>query len=278
MYNKMKYAVYAALGIIVFFVVMDIGSRYSKMADKNKNESQNIPVQNVNPPQQTYSQQNNADTINRTNSAEISDTEVHDELSPEEMQAYIKEKRKMYRLDPSQIAEEEKPAPKTEEEIYNITLPDTNGVLIFEDGKKAEGYKICNSFNIEKDVYSIFSIEDSQSAGEYSQVINRKYYLYKKEDDKFYRSNYLFDISAPKDKSESADISVTKEKYQVVIKGNSNTVRRLNNYNLKTNYYQYKSLPALLYLPPAQNSSETLPEADNTGVKNTNDMENSDLH
>lgn len=278
MYNKMKYAVYAALGIIVFFVVMDIGSRYSKMADKNKNESQNIPVQNVNPPQQTYSQQNNADTINRTNSAEISDTEEHDELSPEEMQAYIKEKRKMYRLDPSQIAEEEKPAPKTEEEIYNITLPDTNGVLIFEDGKKAEGYKICNSFNIEKDVYSIFSIEDSQSAGEYSQVINRKYYLYKKEDDKFYRSNYLFDISAPKDKSESADISVTKEKYQVVIKGNSNTVRRLNNYNLKTNYYQYKSLPALLYLPPAQNSSETLPEADNTGVKNTNDMENSDLH
>lgn len=281
MYNKMKYAVYAVFAIIVFFVIMDIGTRYSKIADKNETENKNMSVQNTNPPPGSLQQSYNTDKQiigNGPENEEIAESKGHDELTPEELQQLTEAKRKTYRLDPSQIAEEEQPAPKTEEELYNITFPDPEGVILYEDGKVAEGYKICTSFNIEKDVYTIFSYEDLQSAGDYTQFVNRKYYIYKKVDDKFYRSNYLFDISAPKDSKSSNEISIVKEKYQVVVKGNSNITRRINNYTLKTNYYQYKNLPVLLYLSPAQNSGKTTTESSDIGSKNNNNIENSDLH
>lgn len=269
MYGKIKYFIYAAFVLIIVFVIMDASNRYTKMAEQ-KNPQQTIQdeafrraqlaVENQNQrdnerPNEQYEQEETAQVTDPNNQAiqnnieqqETTPTETPEEITKQNQSDSNNEN------DPSQNSD-------TEEEEIN------QGYFTFESGEKAEQYKLYKGFTLmDEKSYAVVSYVDPATVNQNSSYINEKFYLYKLVNGKYYRSNYLFDNASTKAQYNSKEknddesiVTLQEEKYEIVLNYKNKITRRINKNQLNTNYYQYKSLPALIL-----KQTETLSENTN---------------
>ncbi len=126
------------------------------------------------------------------------------------------------------------------------------------NGAAAEGYTLCNKFVFDNNNYAIISVDDTRYASEYSNYINRKFYIYKQIDNKLVRIHYLFDKSISKTVDSIPEIQTETNKYGVKITYNvkPQITRTVNSNILLNSGYQFNDIPALTTSPKNTETQE----------------------
>ena len=250
MYQKIKYIIIATivLLIIVVTLTLDANTRYASM-NKQKKEQSAKDISDINRQYYEMQQKMNQAAQNKDvsdnvqkrldedkNLQNISDTEDEDEntVSPS--------KRNRQRLN-NKTNNYSENIKETEESTHLKVLSLPIGDLSCESCEANETYKIEESFNLDGEEFAIISMtKEIQGSNSY---LNSKYAIYKKVNDEYKYSNYLFETTS----------SINSTKYSIKIEENNNSIviqrnnitRKLDNYVIKNGFQQYSNYPVLKY-------------------------------
>ena len=270
MYGKIKYFIYAAFILIIVFVIMDASNRYTKMAEQ-KNPQQTIQDEAFRRAQLAVENQNQRDNDRQNAQYEQEEAAPITDPNNQAVQNNIEQQETTLAETPEEIMKrsqygsikEDNSSPDDDIEEGEIN----QGYFTFESGEKAEQYKLYKGFTLmDENSYAVVSYVDPATVNQNSSYINEKFYLYKLVNGKYYRSNYLFDnastkaqYNAKEKNDDESIVTLQEEKYEIVLNYNNKITRRINKNQLNTNYYQYKSLPALILKQtetPSENTNE----------------------
>lgn len=178
------------------------------------------------------------------NSSNVNDSANEDEEYNESYRKY----RNNLQQDTEQKTQNTQSTQTTTEKILAIiTLP--SGYIVDSAGKRLENYKIEKCFKIKNDEFAVISDSGSTNLSS-SAYVQKKFYIYKKVDDAYRMSNYLFETTESSGQTAPAEISLsdTEGTLTVNYSGTTHIKRSVDNYQLKSSYLQYmSSYPALKY-------------------------------
>ena len=270
MYQKIKYIIIATMFLLICVVVLtlDANTRYNaakkdrngiqreqaeqikqnyyahqQLSEQNQNTKakQDVPDDVMKKFEELSANQNNAKNISMENGTEDIENE-------EEAYKSYRKYRNNLQQDTEQNTQNTQSTQTTTEKILTIiTLP--SGYIVDSAGKRLENYKIEKCFKIKNDEFAVISDSGSTNLSS-SAYVQKKFYIYKKVDDTYRMSNYLFETTESSGQTAPAEISLsdTEGTLTVNYSGTTHIKRNVDNYQLKSSYLQYmSSYPALKY-------------------------------
>lgn len=243
MYKKLKYAVFLILFILIFVVIMDASNRYINIIN-NKNESKLMS--------QTATRYNPSVIDTQTDSNQNRQTQVinNEEDAKFLLDAQLKRIKKSYNAQNNkQNADNQDDEDNEKYKVKNSLLTNNSNEKDYEKEdetlitkcKLPDEYSILESFTFENNTYALVSYDETETKNTYSDYVNRKFFIYKNIENKYYKNNYLFEQNINTKAKNQPSFTIVKDKYEVVIKYMSNPtiIRRINSEQLKNGYKQY---------------------------------------
>lgn len=266
MYQKFKYILVGTIILIVVIVIitMDAGSRYnSKNNQNNQQQTKTLSAEQIQALQQANEALLNAQKKTAPSPEEqaaldnaklMQPKQISSETEEELMRRQFEEKKAQLPANRSTTVRQQQTEDLPEIESLStasnadVTTP-AKGYITDTEGNRLPNYILQCTFKAGDDLYAIITEDNQYSSG--TKYTPRKFYIYKNVDDKYYRSNYLFEhseILAADGKS--PNLTVKFEGSNVVIEYNAGAkiLRKLNTTFLKNNYKQYLSSPQLKYV------------------------------
>ncbi len=273
MYSKIKYLIYGSF--FLFFILLFAAIQQSSMvADKKAQEKiEKDMISKVEKYQKVAEERNrNQMQAESQTSRDIERTPI---ISPEP------ETPLSNNIEKSNNGNIHQTNKSLEElEIENSALEQKTEKLYFaSNNKEASEYILCKRFQFDGNNYAIVAFDDTRYASEYSKYVNRKFYIYKENEQNLVNIHYLFERSVKKDDKSIPDFSVTVNKYDAKITYNSKPpVSRTISSNILINARNQYNTPELT--TGISDSSEITDnrELDNSKTVNeTNDTNSSDF-
>lgn len=276
MYQKFKYILVATIILIIVIVIitMDAGSRYnSKNKNTSQQQSKTLTAEQIQALQQTNEAMFGTNNTSKTSpspeeQAELDKAksmmqpkEIRQETDEEMMRRQFDEKKALLPTRRTGVREQQaEDLPEIEslstDTNASVTMP-ANGYIADTTGKKLPDYTLQTTFSAGSDQYAVVIQNSQYSTG--SKYTPRKFYIYKNVDDKYYRSNYLFEHSEVlTEDGKSPNLTVKLEGNNVVIEYSAGTkiIRKFNTTFLKNNYKQYLSTPQIKYVEEEEQEND----------------------
>ena len=263
MYQKIKYIIIATMFLLICVVVLtlDANTRYNAM-QKEKNEKRQITqaaLQNYYA-QQSQSEKNNTQSVpdevmkkfqeqNQSTVSPDSDDEDDDSDDSEFSSANMNRYNNFSVQENNPQQNENTASSKTLEPLETPT----GGYFTDTSEKKLDNYKFEKVFKLNQEEYAIISDTNNTNLSS-SSYCQKKFYIYKKVDNAYKMSNYLFDITESTNAG-PAQITIEDRDGTLIINysGSTHLKRTVDNYQLKSSYRQFESTyPALIYNEPPQ--------------------------
>ncbi len=232
MYKNLKFFIYTIL--LMFIIIMiTMFSTKKNIADDKKQDMINKQIEQQ---QQLRYANNNIERntnysnndINNTNQ-ESNNTSMYNENGnmTNNMQQDSEITTQKEETENEEDEKEVIQSKATEDSASSIQVDTTNTQNI---------YAIASPFNINEEKFAIVS-KTANYQSKYSNLINKKYSIYRIKDDYMYEIAYIAEFAIPKDKSneESSFFIINTDKYDIVeitIKALNNSTRRYSQRNL----------------------------------------------
>lgn len=259
MYQKIKYIIIATMVLLVIVVVLtlDANTRYASM-NKQKKEQTAKNISDMNRQYYEMQQRMNQASLNKDVTDDVnkyknlqnvtSEDDDEDESQEDIQNSSQKEKRKIYRRkeQTAYINSEQDENTTTTQSLKKThiqMLPQPTGKLSCENCDPGKSYNIEKAFNIDGEEFAIISITKGLQGN--NTYLNNQYTIYKKVNDEYKYSNYLFETTSNVNSTMNA-ITIEEGENSIIIKHN-NITRKLDNYVVKNGYQQYSNYPALKY-------------------------------
>ncbi len=263
MYQKIKYIIIATMVLLVIVVVLtlDANTRYASM-NKQKKEQTAKNISDMNRQYYEMQQRMNQASLNKDvtddvqkkldkykNLQNVTSEDDDEDKSQEDIQnSSLREKRKIYRREEQTAyinSEQDENATNTQslKKTHIQMLPQPTGKLSCENCDPGKSYNIEKAFNIDGEEFAIISITKGLQGN--NTYLNNQYTIYKKVNDEYKYSNYLFETTSNVNSTMNA-ITIEEGENSIIIKHN-NITRKLDNYVVKNGYQQYSNYPALKY-------------------------------
>lgn len=260
MYQKIKYIIIATMVLLVIVVVLtlDANTRYASM-NKQKKEQTAKNISDMNRQYYEMQQRMNQASLNKDVTDDVnkyknlqnvtSEDDDEDESQEDIQNSSQKEKRKIYRRkeQTAYINSEQDENTTNTTQILKKThiqmLSQPTGKLSCENCETGKSYNIEKAFNLDGEEFAIISITKGLQGN--NTYLNNQYVIYKKVNDEYKYSNYLFETTSNVNSTMNA-ITIEENDNSIIIKHN-NITRKLDNYVVKNGYQQYGSYPALKY-------------------------------
>lgn len=251
MYQKIKYIIIATFVLLIAVVILtlDANTRYASM--KQKDTPSNSRQENVNAQLRELERMQLVQTAPpNTNSKDIPD-DVQNKLNEYKTQetslqnsqeiSTAQENGESTNLDGTS-SQQQSTAEPTDVEI--LSTPAEN--LVCEKCPEGQTYSFEKVFKIDGEEYAIIS--STNNLEENATYAIKKFAIYKKVDNEYKYSNYLFETTVdttPNAKPNTVDINGNNGSVSVIFKGATNIKRNFDNYVIKNGYSQYSSYPTL---------------------------------
>ncbi len=269
MYQKIKYIIIATMVLLVIVVVLtlDANTRYASM-NKQKKEQTAKNISDMNRQYYEMQQRMNQASLNKDvpnnlqknlqNVASEDEDEDEDESQDNIQNSSPREQRKIYRRkeQTAYINSEQDENTTTTQSLKKThiqMLPQPTGKLSCENCETGKSYNIEKAFNLDGEEFAIISITNGIQGN--NTYLNNQYTIYKKVNDEYKYSNYLFETTSDVNSTINA-ITIEENDNSIIIKHN-NITRKLDNYVVKNGYQQYGSYPALKYTTKENNDNGT---------------------
>lgn len=259
MYQKFKYILIGTIIFLIAIIVitLDASSRYSA---KNKDlEKQSKTLS----PEQIQSLQNASQTFNNNKEDKLQDEQssLTQEEQDELLKKQFEEKKAQLptNLQQNMPNDDEIVTDSEQKEITEVTENKVQSKGHIEDasGNTLKNYTLQTTFKVNDDEYAIVTCNNQYESN--SQYTGRKFYIYKKIDDKLFRSNYIFEhseILTQDGKSPNLNVKTTPNDIIIEYTSNTRIVRKFDKSLLKNNYKQYLSSPQLKYKEEDSNNKD----------------------
>ncbi len=289
MYQKIKYIIIATMFLLIVVVVLtlDANTRYNAM---KKDKGAKMQEQSQQIAQSYYAQQQ----MEQQQKAAANKQDVPDDVMQKFKKLSAKQKAETaadendsqdfespdegYRYPPKYQTNTTKndntpsqSSQKTTSKILTV-INVSGGYITDSTGNRLDNYTIEISFKLNDETFAIISDSGNSNLNS-SSYIQKKFYIYKKVDDVYQMSNYLFETTE-RNGQPAADITLIDTDGTLTINYNGSTriKRSVDNYQLKNGYLQYKSsYPALKYV---ENNTETVKETPEQETQTPSDSQN----
>lgn len=269
MYQKIKYIIIATMFLLICVVVLtlDANTRYNAIKKEQGQSTQQTSAQSYTQQQNQYTPTNSSNNSygdsmrykNRNLNNQSATTDENEE--EEEENSYNNNPYSRNASLNNQNIPQEYKFPNSFQENTTEDKPKTleildapnAGYLADTTGKKSDNYKLEKVFKLNQEEYAIISDTNNTNLSS-SSYCQKKFYIYKKVDNAYKMSNYLFDITESTNAG-PAQITIEDSDGTLIINysGSTHLKRTVDNYQLKSSYRQFESTyPALIYNEPPQ--------------------------
>lgn len=264
MYNRVKYLLYVS--IFLFFIIFFTAIQQKSSMIEEQKIQQQIEQDMI---KKAEKYRKIADERNKLN------VQMHEEpVQTDTFTPIVTEPRIPVQTQQTNYTENQRV--KQETEYSTNSKHPTKEILYFiSDNTEAAGYILCKRFKFDGNNYAIVAYDDTRYASEYSQYINRKFYIYKESEQKLVGIHYLFEKSVKKDDKATPDFSVIENSYDVKITYNEKPpVTRTVSRNILINSTRQYNTPALTTsISDSTGTTENSKKQEDTNNTNTPDAE-----
>ncbi len=285
MYQKIKYIIIATIVLLTVMIVLtlDANTRYNAMkkgqiADTPQNSEASaedvqrwVEMKNAERQQQIQTLKEKYGVT--TPEAQSNDEDINEEnVSINELNHYLKQK-KLNKTQAYESPEKQEYANKTTDFTQKTNnhneieiIADQQVQLTSDEIQSQYFYSAEKIFKLGNDIYAIVVSYNTTIDSEY---INKKYTIYKKVNNEYKYSNYLFETTINKNNTnnlEKIEIQQNPDSITINYKGNSTIKRNIDLSLLKNSYLQYSNYPTLKNAGQSTETDKTMYETEQNTI------------
>ena len=285
MYQKIKYIIIATIVLLTVMIVLtlDANTRYNAMkkgqiADTPQNSEASaedvqrwVEMKNAERQQQIQTLKEKYGVT--TPEAQSNDEDINEEnVSINELNHYLKQK-KLNKTQAYESPEKQEYANKTTDFTQKTNnhneieiIADQQVQLTSDEIQSQYFYSAEKIFKLGNDIYAIVVSYNTTIDSEY---INKKYTIYKKVNNEYKYSNYLFETTINKNNTnnlEKIEIQQNPDSITINYKGNSTIKRNIDLSLLKNSYLQYSNYPTLKNAGQSTEADKTMYETEQNTI------------
>ena len=285
MYQKIKYIIIATIVLLTVMIVLtlDANTRYNAMkkgqiADTPQNSEASaedvqrwVEMKNAERQQQIQTLKEKYGVT--TPEAQSNDEDINEEnVSINELNHYLKQK-KLNKTQAYESPEKQEYANKTTDFTQKTNnhneieiIADQQVQLTSDEIQSQYFYSAEKIFKLGNDIYAIVVSYNTTIDSEY---MNKKYTIYKKVNNEYKYSNYLFETTINKNNTnnlEKIEIQQNPDSITINYKGNSTIKRNIDLSLLKNSYLQYSNYPTLKNAGQSTEADKTMYETEQNTI------------